>query len=263
MIKRSNDEFIDEKSVEDKMYEVLSNTTNLSFLISSSQNIDRIVSAYRVSKRANKIFVVDIYTAWVLEVIKENISTNVPNISWNDIKVIKNFGGSYYEKLKEYKEYFGKFSLDVFSDVVSLDEIKQNPSKYFIKISPFFIKRLLEKLELDKANIIYSQWLGYLDEKYSSEKNVKLLNKLKDDYNWIYAHISGHADIDTLKTFTKELNPKKIVPIHTEYKQKFEEYFENVMILEDDEVFDLETDNLSSYQVKKLNELFKDDFLDE
>ena len=72
---------------------------------------------------------------------------------------------------------------------------------------------------------------------------------------------SGHADIETLQKFVKELKPKKVVPIHTEYKEEFEKYFDKVMVLENGESFDLENDNLSSYQVKKLNELFRDDFL--
>lgn len=55
MIKRSNEEFIDEKSVEEKIYQTIKENNQISFLISSSQNIGRIVSAYRASKRAGKI----------------------------------------------------------------------------------------------------------------------------------------------------------------------------------------------------------------
>lgn len=36
------------------------------------------------------------------------------------------------------------------------------------------------------------------------------------DVNFVYAHTSGHATIDDLLLFAKALNPKKIVPIHTE-----------------------------------------------
>ncbi|WP_130420186.1 hypothetical protein [Edaphobacter modestus] len=40
------------------------------FLISSSQNIDRIVSTFRACKRTGKVLVIDIYTAWVLELMR-------------------------------------------------------------------------------------------------------------------------------------------------------------------------------------------------
>lgn len=256
MMQRSNLDFPDEQSVENKIYEVLTSNENLSFLIGSSQNIDSIVSAYRACKKANKIFVVDIYTAWILEVVSQK--SKVPNISWDDVKVIKNFGGSYYEKIKTEREYFGDFVNRVFDDVVTLEELENNPSKYLLKITPWVIEALLEKTNLQNANIIYSQWLGYLKEEFSESKTVALFENLQTKYNWHYAHTSGHADLKSLQTFASSLNPKKLIPIHTEHKGEFLEHFENVVILEDNEIYEVEQ-SLSEFQVNELNELFKDD----
>ena len=52
MLHRSNDQFPDEKSVEDAIFETIRQQKNISFLLSSSQNIDRVVSAHRACKRA-------------------------------------------------------------------------------------------------------------------------------------------------------------------------------------------------------------------
>jgi ribonuclease J len=65
MLHRSNDQFPDETAVENTIFETIRQQKNISFLLSSSQNIDRIVSAYRACKRAGKLLVIDIYTAWV------------------------------------------------------------------------------------------------------------------------------------------------------------------------------------------------------
>jgi ribonuclease J len=256
MMQRSNLDFPDEQSVENKINEVLNSNENLSFMIGSSQNIDSIVSAYRASKKANKIFVVDIYTAWILEVVSKK--ANVPNISWDDVKVIKNFGGSYYEKIKNDKEHFGDFVNKVFDDVVSLEELQANPSDYLLKITPWVIEPLLEKTNQQNANIIYSQWLGYMSEEFSDIKTVQLFKNLQNKYNWQYAHTSGHADLDALKTFAKKLNPKKLVPIHTEHKEEFAKHFENVLILADNEAYEV-GQSLSEYQVNELNLIFKDE----
>jgi len=256
MMQRSNDDFPTEQSVEEKIYKTIKDTNDLSFMIGSSQNIDSIVSAYRACKRTNKIFVIDIYTAWILECVSK--VGKVPNISWEDVKVIKNFGGKYYEKIKENSEYFKDFTHKVFDDTVTLNELRSNPKKYFIKVSPWHIEKLLDKLEFTKVNIIYSQWLGYLKEEFNDESNIELLKNLQQKYNWVYAHTSGHADLDTLKLFAKSLNPKKLVPIHTEYKEEFTEHFDNVVILEDDELYDIEQ-SLSEYQVNQLNQTFEKD----
>ena len=97
----------------------------------------------------------------------------------------------------------------------------------------------MKSIDIKKANIIYSQWLGYLKEEFSSTRDAKIFQELKDNNNWIYAHTSGHADLPTLQRFAKALKPKRIVPIHTEHKDKFENYFDNVMLLDDNKSFDL------------------------
>jgi ribonuclease J len=258
MLQRSNKDFPDEQSVEDKISETIKEKNLISFMIGSSQNIDSIVSAYRACKKANKIFVVDMYTAWILEKMKI-ISSSIPNIDWGDVKVIKKFGGSYYQKLQENKEYFKGFTSKVFDNVVEIDDIKANPQNYFLKISPWHIQKVLNYIEVDTSNIIYSQWLGYLKEEFSNIDTVELFKDLKENNNWIYAHTSGHADLPALQKFASSLEPKKLIPIHTEFKGKFAEHFENVMILEDGESFDI-NGILSVHQVNELNQLFKDDF---
>jgi ribonuclease J len=261
MIRRSNKDFPDEKSVEDKIYETVKKTKTISFMIASSQNIDSIVSAYRACKKAKKVFVIDIYTAWILEKMKL-ISSSIPNMSWNDVKVIKKFGSGYYQKLKENEIYFKQFKFEVFNHIVEIDEIKSNPQNYFLKISPWHIDKVLNYCNIENSNIIYSQWLGYLQERYSGEKMASLFQDLKQNSNWVYAHTSGHADLPALKKFASAINAKKLIPIHTEYKEEFEEHFENVTVLRDGEVYDVSENNLTQYQVDKLNDIFQEDLND-
>lgn len=258
MLKRSNEDFPDEQSVEDKIFETIKETKNLTFMIGSSQNIDSIVSLYRACKKAKKTFVVDIYTAWILEKMK-SVSSTIPNISWSDVGVLTDFGGSHYEKLKSNSQYFGDFTTRVFQNKISLENIADNPFGFVIKMPPSTIERLLNKMSLANANVIYSQWLGYLEPKYSNEKMVELFAKLKSNYNWVYAHTSGHADLESLKLFASSLNPKQLIPIHTEYKNKFVEHFDNVAVLEDGEKYNLkEIEKMDKSYDLKYFELAKD-----
>ena len=238
MLQRSNKDFPDEQSVEDKIFETIKENNQISFMIGSSQNIDSIVSAYRACKKANKIFIVDMYTAWILEKMKI-ISSSIPNIDWKNVKVMKKFGGSYYQKLQENKEYFKGFTSRFFYNVAEIDDIKSNPQNYFLKISPWHIQKVLNYIEVDSSNIIYSQWLGYLKEEFSNNDTVELFKNLQENNNWVYAHTSGHADLPTLQKFASSLKPQKLIPIHTEYKERFEDYFENVVVLDDSEVYDV------------------------
>ena len=86
MLHRNNDLFPDETAVENTIFQTIRQQKNISFLLSSSQNIDRIVSAYRACKRASKLLVIDIYTAWVLEQLRQ-ITQNTPAMDWPEIRV--------------------------------------------------------------------------------------------------------------------------------------------------------------------------------
>ncbi len=57
--------------------------------------------------------------------------------------------------------------------------------------------------------------------------------------NFVYAHTSGHATVDALKHFAEAISPKRLIPVHTEYPEKFKSEFENVVELKDGEIFEL------------------------
>lgn len=241
MLQRSNEDFPDEQSVENKIFETIKENNQISFMIGSSQNIDSLVSAYRACKKAKKIFVIDLYTAWILEKLKI-VSDSIPNMGWKDVKVIKKFGGSYYSNMSKNKEYFKGYISEVFNNIVDIEEIKANPQDYFLKVSPWHINKVLDSCELKTSNIIYSQWKGYLKEEFSNVDTAELFNNLQENSNWVYAHTSGHADLPALQKFASAISPKKLIPIHTQYKEKFAEFFENVEVLSDDESFDVNGD---------------------
>jgi len=242
MLQRDNGEFPNEQSVEDKIYETLIENNLLSFMIGSPLNIDSIVSAYRACVKADKIFVIDIYTAWVLQKMQK-ASKNIPSMSWKNVKVLRQASSGQYKKLQENQEYFGSFYNDVFKDNIKIEDIQNNPEKYFLKISTSAISRIIKSVDVKKSNIIYSQWLGYLKEEFSSVRDAKIFQELKEHNNWVYAHTSGHADLPTLQRFAKALKPKKIVPIHTEHKDKFRNHFDNVLLLDDNESYEIQTIN--------------------
>ncbi|MBU1117316.1 MAG: MBL fold metallo-hydrolase [Bacteroidetes bacterium] len=233
MLARDNKEFPDEAAVEDKMVETLCSDSNAVFLLSSSQNIDRIVSAYRASKRSGRIFVVDIYTAWILEKIAE-ISGHTPKIDWPMIKVLSKGGtaAKHYLTVKNNADYFGHFVKKIYQpgNMITCEEIAKNPAKYFIKTSS--IQYLKNQMNLGSVRAIYSMWPGYLDEQHGN--SYSYLPKLKEDLDitLVHAHTSGHAETADLIKFAEAINPEKLIPIHTEHGMKYDDIFRNVYHLD-------------------------------
>lgn len=237
MLHRTNDQFPDEVSVEEKILETIRRQRNISFLLSSSQNIDRVVSAYRACKKAGKILVIDIYTAWVLEQLRQ-VTENTPAMDWPEIRVYAK--GSQYEKLKAAPEYFGDFSNRLFCRRVMPNDLHETPESflYFGKMSTFpFIEKF--KNAAAPVNVIYSQWLGYLDGNHAGYFGSNEIAAYRSDpaVNFVYAHTSGHAPLKNLRKLAAALKPRMLVPIHTEDAEGFRTKFENVTTLTDGETF--------------------------
>jgi ribonuclease J len=91
--------------------------------------------------------------------------------------------------------------------------------------------RPLHRLDLERAEClagaiyIYSQWEGYWER--GSFDNVKewLLKHAIPRHS---VHTSGHAGPADLKRFVAALNPRKVVPIHSFFPDKYPELFPNV-----------------------------------
>lgn len=240
MLHRNNDQFPDETAVEDAIFETIQRQKNISFLLSSSQNIDRIVSAYRACKRASKFLVIDIYTAWVLEQLRQ-VTQNTPAMDWDEIRVYAK--GSQYERLKANQDYFGDFSKRLFRRRVMPEELRQTPEAflYFGKVSSF---HLIDEFKNAAApvNVIYSQWLGYLDGTHPDYFGSAETAAFRDDpdVSFVYAHTSGHAPLKDLRRLAEALKPKMLVPVHTEDAESFRSNFENVTTLKDGETLALD-----------------------
>jgi len=238
MLERSNDDFPAEADVENKIFKTIKDQKNIAFLVSSSQNIDRIVSAYRACKRAGKILILDIYTAWVLEKLKL-VSQHVPSIEWESIGVYADF--SQDQKLKGNPDFFGDFRKRIYEHRIKKELIAENPAR-FLWLSKMSRTRTMNYYKKESPiNVIYSQWLGYLkctDHEYYGASAIAAYRN-DPQVNFVYAHTSGHAAVDDLRIFAEALKPRYLVPIHTEQPDKYAQHFSNVTILEDEQAYTL------------------------
>jgi ribonuclease J len=237
MLHRCNDQFPDETAVENTIFQTFRQQKNISFLLSSSQNIDRIVSAHRACKRAGKLLVIDIYTAWVLEQLRQ-ITQNTPAMDWPEIRVFAAYRQD--QRLKANPDYFGDFRKRLYLHRVKREELQATPEAflYFGKMSSF---RLINAFKNAAApvNVIYSQWLGYLDGTHADYFGSDQIAAYRSDpeINFVYTHTSGHAPVEDLQRLAAALNPRMLVPIHTEYAERFQDHFDNVTLIQDGEPF--------------------------
>lgn len=241
MMGRGSEVYQKENDLENEMLEVLRNESGPAFLICSGQHIDRICAAYRACKKAGRIFVVDIYTAWILHELAQSFSST-PHFGWEDIRVLAHgkTATNHYLSIKG-KSGFETFLHEIYkrNNVINEGQIADTPCRYFIKNNR--IDLLLNSLKPQHCSIIYSQWQGYLEEKFNP--GSWKLTSLRDDprVSFHKIHTSGHAFKNDLKRYADAIAAKMLVPIHTEKKEEYESYFapNNVRSVRDGETFQI------------------------
>ncbi|MGM0609300.1 MAG: MBL fold metallo-hydrolase [Candidatus Muiribacteriota bacterium] len=215
-----------EKDVEREMVKEFKNCKGLAFVQASSQNIDRIVSIYRACIQSSRVLIYDLYTSLIMEGAN---NPNIPQSNWNNVKLFIPQIQRIQIKNNKWFEDLAKHS----SNRIYLEDIKKNPEKYVLLFRGIHLTDVSkEKDFLRNAKYIYSLWEGY----YNKVRFDKIKNWLtENNIPKISIHSSGHADINTIKKVISNMNPVKIIPIHTECKESFKDFSDKVYLADDKE----------------------------
>jgi len=199
MLGRGDNVCADEVDVQRRIEQVLRGNDNITFLFTSSQNIDRLVSAYKACLKTGSVFVIDIYTAFILDKLRK-CSKNIPQFDWKKVQV-----------------KFTKYHADVLADAgyrallyvynrgkINMFDINRNKKRILMlgrdnSVFPAVVKKIDSS---EGAKVIYSMWEGYLTDglkKYCAQRSLE----------------------------------------HTFNPEEFPGLFENVRVLSDGEVFEV------------------------
>lgn len=226
---RDDVQYWTEEDVEKRLEEILSGRKNITFLFASSQNIDRIVSAYRACLKTGSIFVIDIYAAFILDKLKQ-VSERIPQYNWKNVRV--KFLNSHAKALAEagHKDLLYTYN----KRKIEMPEINSEKKRVLMlarnnTVFPLLLKGIEH---IAGGMLAYSMWDGYLTKEFRAFCKGKELNLE-------YIHTSGHAKLEDLRSFALAIRPRILIPIHTFDPNSYPNFFKNVKILTDGEVLNL------------------------
>lgn len=227
--KKSSDSYQDEQAVEDTFVEILKKKKNLALLICSSQNLDRVVSAFRAAQRSGNTLVIDLYTAYVLEALRP-LSKNIPQFHWDGIRVY--YWNSHCDILEKggHKDFIPKAR----SRRIRMPELKANRHRIFMLAKSNSLLNILAKHvgNPEQFEMIWSMWTGYL-------KPGDVIDKFRTKHNphWHIIHTSGHATPADLNRLVQAIKPTHLIPIHTFHPNQYNQFGIPVKQLNDGQVF--------------------------
>ncbi len=218
-----------EEDLQKEVIDLMENYDGTVFVLCSSANEERVNVLLESARATNRVPCEDLF----LTILRDGKD-----------KGIQSFQAYYIEKDKSKNSHTYSYFDELYRNkkLVGAETLAKLPKKkmIFVRSSMLqFIKRYLKYRPNDEKNLlIYSMWKGY-KESLAVKKVLEACNDLNIDV--VDCHCSGHAYREGLESFITTINPKILVPIHCEKRDResFLEIHNNCKNISDGEIFEI------------------------
>lgn len=224
-----------EADVEDEICNISSGAKGLSVCNWSIRDTDRMLSFLNAAKKMDKKLAISLKQAYLLSQLSKCTDTLAPSLDDPDIELYasrKSWGliGNDVCDLKIRNQDYDSWERPYIDRAICYKDVKANQQDYLMFCSNFDLKELID---IDPAE--GSVYIKSACEPFDAEMEIDW----KRIQNWIThfglnlhsTHVSGHAAANQLRHFVEQVNPKTIIPIHTQNAQIYETWANNVHIL--------------------------------
>lgn len=216
------EEELSESRVQQKVAALIKKAESHVFVEFSINDLCRANTLWQAAKANNRKFVISLKLAHLINALKDlspfsldDVQILVPRKNWG---LIDKKGMDLKNIEQDYTTWEREFIF--FDNCITYKDLSVNPSKYVISMSIWDMNQLTD-IKPTHAIWIKSS-CGPLCE------DMELDEKRKN--NWLrhfniqefFVHSSGHASGNEIRNMITEINPQKVIPIHTEHPTLFE-----------------------------------------
>ncbi|NHI90876.1 MAG: MBL fold metallo-hydrolase [Candidatus Lokiarchaeota archaeon] len=213
--KREN---LSEEEVYSRAHLAIQKTKNLVVGSHYGRDIDRIKTFYQLAKATNRRFVISSKTAHLLQSLEKDPRMKVPSIKDNML--------IYIRKLKKYPKWEQAF----FDHESVVDEkyIHEHQSELIFALDFFQFPELIDIQPSEESLFIHSMSEAWDERDITDTIKKNWCNKFNLEY--LQLHASGHCKMEEIFENIKIINPKIIIPVHTEHPELFKNEFKNIYL---------------------------------
>lgn len=236
MLGRTDEQVLTEDALADRAKDICRSCPKAVLVYQSGQNVSRFVSFYKAARHTGRECVVDFYTAHVLT-------------EMGAIEGVKSIPYPGHPELRGVSTWFpycltNRMMNAGHRDIVNpyarwkwkREDIAARMGETMLFVRNNMVGDLERIGDLRGSVLIYSLWEGYRED----DRTRKFLDKVESlGINIQPLHTSGHATIPTLQGLVDTLQPKKLIPIHTEYPSEYEQFGVEVKALDDGDLLPL------------------------
>jgi len=225
-----------ESKVKSESNEVVANTSRLVIAAFYSRDIDRFKTFYEIAKNNNRKFVIPLKLAYLLNRLKtdedlkdKKFQDSIPDVTNDDFVLL-------YKKRKRTGEFvesdYYKWERDFLHKAVNYKFVNENQPRLIFNLDLVEFTELVDVRPSQGGHFIHSMSEPFSEEDVTTDVIHRWLEHFGLKFHQI--HASGHCHSKNLKEIINQIQPKHLMPIHTEYPELFKRLFGrfDVMIVE-------------------------------
>jgi ribonuclease J len=207
-----------EESVLAETKRMVKASRNLVLSTFRGNDVDRINTFHSAAEACGRRLVVSMKTALLLERLRDDKKLRVPRVG-RDV-------GVYLRRKKsgrlDDKDYF-PWERQFIDHGVSAHEVRRNQSKTFLHLEVWNFPELIDIKPDAGGTYIHAATEAFNEE---GEREESVIRNWIDHMSFSYhqVHASGHAPMQEVGSLVERIRAKRVVPIHTEYPELFQEF---------------------------------------
>src|SRR5437867_10844152 len=201
-----------EAEVVDKVDHVVRKTSGLVLANFSTADVDRLRTFYEIARKNNRVLAVSLRQAHLLQALVKDKHLTIPDVSHDpNMVVYQRTKKSYYNWEKEVMKN---------STVKASKDVKESQEKFILAASSYDTNEVLDIKPDPGGAFINSSSEPFNEEmEIDHERFVNWLNHFGLPMYQI--HSSGHMMPTELRETIGQIQPKRLVPIHTEQPELY------------------------------------------
>ena len=212
-----------ERIVKAESNEVVANASKLVIVAFYSRDVDRFKTFYEIARNNDRKLVIPIKLAHLLSKLKSDPVLKIPDVMKDDAIL-------FYKKRKKTGEFaesdYYTWERPFLEKGVNYEYIHKNESKLLFNLDLVNFTELIDIKPSAGGHFIHSMSEPFSEEDIGMDVMDKWLKHFGLKFHQI--HASGHCPSKDLTRIINKIQPKKLIPIHTEHPMLFKDLFKHL-----------------------------------
>ncbi len=211
-----------ETEVESKLDNVVAGTDGIVLAEFSYSDVDRLNSFFHIAKKNNRCLAISLKQAYLLDALRKDKGLTVPALDDEEILIFRKSKKRFDKWEKQLLERY-----DNQNKIFDVFEVSKQQCKVVLALSFYDFEELVQLQPSAGSCYVLST-----SEPFNEEMEIdyeRLVNWLSHyGVPQYHVHVSGHMMPLQLKTALKEINAKRMFPVHTENAGLFAKFMRDL-----------------------------------